>query len=111
MVVLYSSSDAASPSSVPPRDVAPGQMVMITGDCLGESDKVNVVLSMTDPEPRDGWHAMLVTDMEMRDGNLRVRVPDMPQALNRVFRVRLYVGDTSDACVCEAGQIRISLTA
>lgn len=106
MVMLYSTSDAAS-STAEPRDVAPGQMVMITGECVGDSEKINVVLSLAEDEPSDGWHSMLVTDMDIQDGNLRVRVPNMPQARNHVFRVRLFVGEDRKPCVCEAGKIRI----
>jgi hypothetical protein len=106
-VVLHSTSDSASSTTLAPRTVSPGQMVMITGDCVEESDKISVVLALADPEPRAGWHAMLVTDMEMQDGNLHVRVPNIAEARNHTFRVRLYVGESENACVCEAGQIRI----
>jgi hypothetical protein len=107
-VVLESTSDAAtSPAVAAPRQVAPGQLVMITGDCVNEAETVNVVLALADPEPRMGWHAMLITDMEREDGNLHVRVPNVPEARHHIFSVRVYAGDSEDACVCEAGQIRI----
>jgi hypothetical protein len=104
VVQLYSTSDSSSPSAAP-RDVKLGQMVMITGDCVSKDRKINVVLSLADDEPNNGWHSMLVTDMEMQDGNLHVRVPNMAQARNHTFRVKLYVGDSG--CVCEAGSIRV----
>jgi hypothetical protein len=106
-IVLHSTSDAASSTVLSPREVTPGQMVMITGDCVDEDAKINVVLSLAEPAPRAGWHAMLVTDMEMQDGNLHVRVPNIPEARNHTFQVKLYVGESEHACVCEAGQIRI----
>jgi citrate synthase len=105
MVQLYSSSDGAAASATP-RNVVAGQMVMITGDCVEKSGKVNVVLSLAEDEPSNGWHDLLVTDMELQDGNLHMRVPNMPHARNHVFRVRVFAGE-GDPCVCEAGQIRI----
>jgi hypothetical protein len=105
VVQLYSTSDSSSSSTAEPRNVALGQVVMITGECVDKDRKINVVLRLADDEPSDGWHSLLVTDMEMRDGNLHVRVPNMAQARNHTFRVKLYVGDSG--CVCEAGSIRV----
>ena len=66
-----------------------------------------MVLSLADmAQGSAGFHAMLVTDQTRDDGTLRVRVPNMPEARNHVFRVRLFVG-SEDPCVCEAGSIRI----
>lgn len=106
MVQLYSTSDASG-STAEPRDVTPGQMVMITGECVGRRDaEVNVVLALAEDEQQPGWHSLLVTDMEIADGNLKVRVPNLSQARNHTYHVKLYVGDR-DPCICEAGSIRI----
>jgi len=106
-VQLYSTSDASG-STAMPRDVVAGGTFTISGECVADADDdVRVVLSLADgAAPRTGWHAMLVTDMEVEDGNLRVHVPNMPEARNHVYRVRLFVGE-DDPRVCDAGSIRI----
>jgi hypothetical protein len=95
--------------SEPIAEVRPGQTVTITGDCVGapSADNLRVVLTLADDAVTAGYRAVLATDQRIRDGNLQVRVPDMPGADNRVFQVKVFrLGDQMPQ-ICEAGAIRI----
>jgi len=107
MVRMYSTTDTST-STAMPRDVAAGEMVMISGECVADADDdVRVVLSLADDtDAQAGYHSMLVTDQTREDGTLHVRVPNMPEAKHHVFRVRLFVG-ADDPRICDAGSIRI----
>jgi len=98
--------------SGPVADVRPGQTVTITGDCLARmpsADNLRVVLTMaagadgTDP----GYRAVVATDQRISEGALQVRVPDMPEAENHVFQVKIFRLDEQAPQICEAGSIRI----
>ena len=54
-----------------------------------------------------GYRAVLATDQRIRDGNLQVRVPDMPEADNHVFQVKVFRLGEQAPQICEAGAIRI----
>jgi hypothetical protein len=93
----------------PIAEVRPGQTVTITGDCVSgrSADSLRVVLTLADGVVTSGYRAVLATDQRIRDGNLQVRVPDMPEADNRVFQVKVFgLGDQAPQ-MCEAGAIRI----
>jgi len=95
--------------SEPIAEVRPGQTVTITGDCVSgrSADSLRVVLTLADGVVTSGYRAVLATDQRIRDGNLQVRVPDMPEADNRVFQVKVFgLGDHTPQ-MCEAGAIRI----
>jgi hypothetical protein len=95
--------------SEPIAEVRPGETVTITGDCVSgrSADSLRVVLTLADGVLTSGYRAVLATDQRIRDGNLQVRVPDMPEADNRVFQVKVFgLGDQAPQ-MCEAGAIRI----
>lgn len=91
----------------PIAEVRPGQTVTITGDCVRapSADDLRVVLTLT--EGTAGYRAVMATDQRMHDGNLQVRVPDMPEADNHVFQVKVFRLGQQAPQICEAGAIRI----
>ena len=95
--------------SEPIAEVRPGQTVTITGDCVSAptADNLRVVLTLADDVINAGDRAVLATDQRIRDGNLQVRVPDMPGADNRVFQVKVFHVGEQVPKICEAGTIRI----
>ena len=94
--------------SEPIAEVRPGETVTITGDCVSApSDNLRVVLTLADDVISAGYRAVLATDQRIRDGNLQVRVPDMPGADNRVFQVKVFRLGEQVPQICEAGAIRI----
>ena len=101
------SGRAPVPPSEVVGDVRPGETMTITGDCVQapSADDLRVVLTLA--EGTSGYRAVVATDQRMLDGNLQVRVPDMPEADNRVFQVRVFRLDEQSPQICEAGAIRI----
>jgi len=93
--------------SEPIAEVRPGETVTITGDCVGalSADDLRVVLTLA--EGTAGYRAVMATDQRMLDGNLQVRVPDMPEADNQVFQVKVFRLSEQATQMCEAGAIRI----
>ena len=93
----------------PIAEVRPGQTVTITGDCVSapSADNLRVVLTLADDVITAGYRAVLATDQRIRDGNLQVRVPDMPGADNRIFQVKVFRLGEQTPQICEAGTIRI----
>jgi hypothetical protein len=95
----------------PVADVRPGETVTITGDCVRVSSADNLRVVLTLAEGTDGvttgYRAVLATDQRIRDGNLQVRVPDMPEADNHVFQVKVFRLGEQVPQICEAGAIRI----
>ena len=91
----------------PVAEVRPGQTVTITGECVHapSADGLRVVLTLA--EGTTGYRAVLATDQRIRDGNLQVRVPDMPQSDNHVFQVKVFRLGEQSPQICEAGAIRI----
>jgi len=93
--------------SEPVGEVRPGQTVTITGECVRASaDELRVVLTLA--EGTAGYRAVVATDQRMLDGNLQVRVPDMPEADNQVVQIKVFrLGEQTPPQICEAGTIRI----
>lgn len=95
----------------PVADVRPGETVTITGDCIRvpSADSLRVVLTLAEGVEgiSTGYRAVLATDQRIRDGNLQVRVPDMPEADNHVFQVKVFRLGQQSPQICEAGAIRI----
>lgn len=91
----------------PIAEVRPGQTVTITGDCVRapSADELRVVLTLA--ESTAGYRAVMATDQRIHDGNLQVRVPDMPEADNHVFQVKVFRLGQLAPQICEAGAIRI----
>ena len=92
-------------------EVRPGETVTITGDCVRAPsvDDLRVVLTLAEGSEgaTTGYRAVMATDQRMRDGNLQVRVPDMPHADNHVFQVKVFRLGDKEPQICEAGAIRI----
>jgi len=93
----------------PVADVRPGQTVTITGECVRvpSAEGLRVVLTLAAGTDATGYRAVLATDQRFRDGNLQVRVPDMPEADNHVFQVKVFRLGELTPQMCEAGAIRI----
>lgn len=110
-LVRLTSTAETSGAPAQPRDVAPGDTFLVTGECVGDGDDdIHVVLSLSDgAEVRAGFHELMATDQERKEGSLQVRVPNMKETLNHTFRVKLFVGD-SDPRICDAGSIRVAAT-
>jgi hypothetical protein len=93
-------------------EVKPGETLSIVGDCVmpdRSPENLRVVLTLTDAlapiEP--GFRSVLATEQEIRGNTLQVRVPDLPEAANRTFEVKVFrLGETSPE-ICSAGAIRI----
>jgi hypothetical protein len=100
-------SGRAGGAGEPVAEVRPGQTVTITGECVRapSTDSLRVVLTIADGT--SGYHAVLATDQRFRDGNLQVRVPDMPESDNQVFQVKVFRLGEQTPQICEAGAIRI----
>jgi hypothetical protein len=101
-----------SSAAVTATEVKPGETLSIVGDCvmpLHSAENVRVVLTLTDSlasvEP--GFRSVLATDQEVRGNALQVRVPDLPEAANRTFQVRVFRLGEQAPEVCDAGAIRI----
>lgn len=110
-VVLRSTSGEfagrAAPAGEPVAEVRPGQTMTITGECVRapSADSLRVVLTLA--EGATGYRAVLATDQRVHEGNLQVRVPDMPQSDNQVFQVKVFRLGEQTPQICEAGHIRI----
>jgi hypothetical protein len=91
----------------PIAEVRPGQTVTITGDCVRapSADDLRVVLTLASGVT--GYRAVMATDQRIHEGNLQVRVPDMPEADNHVFQVKVFRLGQQAPQICEAGAIRI----
>jgi hypothetical protein len=92
-------------------DVRPGETVTITGECVrvSSADDLRVVLTVAGRPDGSvtGYRAVIATDQRMRDGNLQVRVPDLPEAEDHVFQVKVFRLGEQVPQICAAGAIRI----
>jgi hypothetical protein len=92
-------------------DVRPGETVTITGECVRVSSADNLRVVLTVARRPDGsatgYRAIVATDQRMRDGNLQVRVPDLPEAEDHVFQVKVFRLGEQVPQICAAGAIRI----
>jgi len=115
-LILHSTLGAIAENQSSPTgtatEVKPGETLSIVGDCvmpLHSAENVRVVLTLTDSlasvEP--GFRSVLATDQEVRGNTLQVRVPDLPEAANRTFQVRVFRLGEEAPQVCDAGAIRI----
>ena len=97
--------------AVPAADVKPGETFSITGECITKvhsAENLRVVLTIADSNAAmPGYRSVLATDQEIRAGGLYVRVPDLPEAVNRVFQVKVFRLGQEIPEICDAGSIRI----
>jgi hypothetical protein len=95
----------------PATDVQPGEVFAITGDCVAgavSADQLRVVMTFADKAGANtGFRSVIPTDQHIRDRELRVRVPNMPAAENRVLQVRVFSLGQPSPSMCEAGSLRI----
>jgi hypothetical protein len=95
----------------PAGEVQPGSTFVITGECVARvksADNLRVVLTFADSNPAEpGYRSLVATDQEIDASGLAVRVPDLPEAANRVFSVKVFrLGENSPE-MCNAGSIHI----
>lgn len=99
----------------PIAEVRPGETVTITGDCVRgpSTDSLRVVLTLAErPDgATTGYRAVLATDQRIRDGNLQVRVPNLPEAEDQVYQVKVFRLGEQAPQICGAGAIRIGAQA
>ena len=114
-VVLHSTLGSVtgenSGISTPAGDVQAGETFMITGECVSRvqsADNLRVVLTFADKDADAGYRSVVATDQEIQSDGLSVRVPDLPEAANRVFSVRVFHLGKDAPEVCNAGSIRIT---
>jgi hypothetical protein len=97
--------------AAPIAEVKPGETFTITGACIKRVHSVEnlrVVLTIADNDAAmPGYRSVLATDQEIRAGGLHVRVPDLPEATNRVFQVKVFHLGQEAPEICDAGTIRI----
>jgi hypothetical protein len=97
--------------AAPAGEVQPGSTFVITGECVAQvqsADNLRVVLTFADTNPvLPGYRSVVATDQKIDAVGLAVRVPDLPEAANRVFSVKVFrLGEESPE-MCNAGSIRI----
>ena len=98
----------------PIAEVRPGETVTITGDCVAgpSTDSLRVVLTLAQPDGTTaGYRAVLATDQRIHDGNLQIRVPNLPDAEDQVYQVKVFRLGEQTPQICGAGAIRIGAQA
>jgi len=97
--------------AAPIADVKPGETFTITGECITRvhsAENLRVVLTIADTDTAmPGYRSVLATDQEIRGNTLQVRVPDLPEAANRIFQVKVFRLGEDSPVICNAGAIRI----
>jgi len=114
-LVLHSTLDSVTGEHAgltPPfAEVQPGETFTITGDCVARvnsADNLRVVLTFADTgAAMPGYRSLLATDQAFGAGGLSVRAPDLPDAANRVFSVKVFRLGQETPEICDAGAIRI----
>ena len=100
-----------SGSAAPVGEVKPGETFTITGRCVTRTqsaDRLRVVLTFADGSAdMPGYRSLVATDQEINADGLSVRVPDLPEAANRVFSVKVFRLRGNMPRICDAGSIRI----
>jgi hypothetical protein len=95
----------------PAGEVQPGGTFVITGECVAQvksADNLRVVLTFADSNPAlPGYRSVVPTDQKIDAGGLAVTVPDLPEAANRVFSVKVFRLGAESPEMCNAGSIRI----
>jgi hypothetical protein len=97
--------------STPVGDVQAGETFMITGECVSRvqsADNLRVVLTFANQSTSAGYRSVVATDQEIQSDGLSVRVPDLPEAANQVFSVKVFHLGKDAPEVCNAGSIRIT---
>jgi hypothetical protein len=113
-LVLHSTLGSVTGESsgiAPVGQVQPGETITITGRCVTRArsaDRLRVVLTFADSSAEmPGYRSLVATDQEINADGLSVRVPDLPEAANRVFSVKVFRLGRDMPRVCDAGSIHI----
>jgi hypothetical protein len=112
-VVLHSTLGSVTGENfgitAPVGEVQAGETFMITGECVSaqSADNLRVVLTFADAGAGAGYRSMVATDQQLQSDGLSVRVPDLPDADNRVFSVKVFRLGKDAPEICNAGSIRI----
>jgi hypothetical protein len=113
-VVLHSTLGSVtgenSGISAPVGEVQAGETFMITGECVSRvqsEDNLRVVLTFADNSSGAGYRSMVATDQQIQSDGLSVRVPDLPEAANQIFSVRVFRLGKDVPEMCNAGSIWI----
>jgi len=97
--------------AAPIGKVQPGETFVITGECVARvksADSLRVVLTFADSQASEaGYRSLIATDQQMNPGGLSVRVPDLPEAANRIFSVKVFHLGQNAPEICDAGSIHI----
>jgi hypothetical protein len=100
--------------AAPIGEVQPGETFMITGECVARvksADNLRVVLTFADSDAiQPGYRSLVATDQEINADGLSVRVPDLPEAANRIFSVKVFHLGQDVPEICDAGSIHIGAT-
>ena len=96
--------------TAPVGEVQAGETFMITGECVAaqSADNLRVVLTFADAGAGAGYRSVVATDQQLQSDGLSVRVPDLPEAENRVFSVKVFRLGKDAPEICNAGNIRIT---
>lgn len=92
-------------------DVNPGDQIGIAcsplEDSTSESD-VRVVLTISAaPGETPGYDKVLATDEEVGHGAVRVRIPTMPEIVDHLIDINVYVMNDGGAATCDAGRMKV----
>lgn len=89
-------------------DVKPGEQVTITGDCVANVKSADRLRVMLTPAGDDAsrYH-VLATEQAIGSDGLNVRVPNLPETLNRDFNVRVFRLGEDSPTICNAGIIHV----
>ena len=98
----------AAPASVIPK-VARGQFLGLACASIerAASDAVRVVLLTGADAATTGFSGVLATEQEISGKTVHVRVPDLPDLVQHVVRIKVYVTDSSGLHSCDAGKVKI----
>jgi len=96
-------SDAAIPS------VARGQFLGLACASVerAASDAVRVVLLTGADAAETGYSGVLATEQEISGSTVHVRVPDLPDLVQRIVSIKVYVTDAHGLKSCDGGKVRI----
>lgn len=108
---LRSMTGENSGLAAPIGEVQPGETFTITGECVARvksAENLRVVLTFSDSQAtQTGYRSLIATDQQINAGGLSVRVPDLPEATNRIFSVKVFHLGHDTPEVCDAGSIHI----
>jgi len=91
-------------------EVKPGEQVTITGDCVANvksADRLRVMLTPAGDDADANRYHVLATEQAIGADGLNVRVPNLPETVNRDFSVRVFRLGEDVPTICNAGIIHV----